>query len=549
MRSDIIKKGLDRAPHRSLLLATGLSRSDLEKPFIGVANSFTELIPGHVHLLQISKAVKEGIREAGGVPLEFHTIGVCDGLAMGHEGMKYSLPSRELIADSIEIMAMAHALDGIVLIPNCDKIVPGMLMGALRVNLPAILISGGPMLAGIYRGESVDLISVFEGVGGVKGGSWKEEELEELVEVACPTCGSCSGMFTANSMNCISEALGLALPGNGTVPAVYARRKRLAREAGRVIVELVRKNLKPRDIVKENSFYNAIALEMALGSSTNTVLHLPAIAREAGIELSLEVFEEISKKTPNLCRLSPAGKYHMEDLDRAGGVFAVLKELFSSGLIDGEALTVIGKLKNLLPKFEVKDREVIRPVNDPYYPEGGIVILRGNLAPRGAVVKQSAVNREVMKFEGRARVFNSEEEACKAIREGRIKKGEVVVIRFEGPKGGPGMREMLSPTSLISGMGLDREVALITDGRFSGGTRGLAIGHISPEAAEGGPIAYLKDGDHIKIDIPSRIIEVREDILKRKPASQKKKLPLKEGYLERYRRLATSADKGAVFRD
>ncbi len=548
MRSDIIKKGRDKAPQRSLLFALGLDRKDLDKPFIGIANSWNDLVPGHTHLREISRVLRESIREAGGVPLEFGVIGVCDGLAMGHEGMHYSLPSRELIADSVEIMVMAHALDGLVLIPNCDKIVPGMLMASLRLNIPSLLLSGGPMLAGEFEGKAVDLISVFEGVGKVDKKEWEEEKLYHLEEVACPTCGSCSGMFTANSMNCIAEALGLALPGNGTIPAVTSERLRLAREAGRRIVELVEKDIKPREVVGLNSFLNAIAVEMALGSSTNTVLHLPAIAREAGIRLQLEVFEEVSKRTPNLCQLSPAGPHHMEDLYRAGGVYAVMRELSKKGLIDEEAETVVGKLGEILPRFSVKDHEVIRPVDNPYLPEGGIAILRGNLAPGGAVVKQSAVNRDVLKFEGKARVFNSEEEATRAIRGGKIKKGEVVVIRFEGPRGGPGMREMLSPTSLISGMGLDREVALITDGRFSGGTRGLAIGHISPEAAEGGPIAKLRDGDRIRIDIPERLIEVSPEVLEREPYRKEKTLTLPRGYLSRYRRLVSSAGEGGVFR-
>ncbi|MCD6218904.1 dihydroxy-acid dehydratase [Candidatus Calescamantes bacterium] len=547
MRSDTLKKGLDRAPHRSLLFALGISRKDLEKPFIGIANSWNEIVPGHIHLKNISQAVREGIREAGGVPFEFNTIGVCDGLAMGHEGMKYSLPSRELIADSIEIMVMAHALDGVVLIPNCDKIVPGMLMAALRLNIPSILMSGGPMLAGEFEGKAVDLISVFEGIGKVREGIWEEHTLSILEEFACPTCGSCSGMFTANSMNCLSEALGLALPGNGTIPAVSSQRIRLAREAGRKIVELVKREVNPRDIATFSAFRNAIAVEMALGSSTNTVLHLPAIAKEGEIELPLEVFDEISRVTPNLCRLSPAGEHHVQDLNQAGGVYAVMNELSKRNLLNEEVNTVAGKLKDILPNYKVKDWEVIHPIDNPYSQEGGIAILKGNLAPGGAVVKQSAVNRDVFYFEGRARVFNSEEEAVQVIKQGKIRKGEVVVIRFEGPKGGPGMREMLSPTSLISGMGLDRDVALITDGRFSGGTRGLAIGHISPEAAEGGPIARLRDGDTIVIDIPSRKIETTEEVLKREPEQKEKMLSVKRSYLNRYRKLVTSADKGGVF--
>ena len=549
MRSDIVKKGLGKAPHRSLLFALGISRGDLDKPFIGIANSLNELIPGHTHLDKIARAVREGIREGGGVPFEFNTIGVCDGIAMGHEGMKYSLPSRELIADSIETVVMAHALDGVVLVPNCDKIVPGMLMAALRVNIPSIFVSGGPMLAGEFKGKAVDLISVFEGIGKVREKEWEEKELSLLEEIACPTCGSCAGMFTANSMNCLAEALGIALPGNGTIPAVTSRRIQLAREAGRKVVELVKKDIKPRDLLKISSFKNAISVEMALGSSTNTVLHLPAIAREGGIDLPLEIFDEISKKTPNLCHLSPAGEYHMEDLDYAGGVYAVMNELSKKNLIDLEVETVAGKLSKILHDYKVKNYEVIHSINNPYSEEGGIAILRGNLAPDGAVIKQSAVNKDVFHFEGKARVFNSEEEATEAISNGEIKKGEVIVIRFEGPKGGPGMREMLSPTSLISGMGLDKDVALITDGRFSGGTRGLAIGHISPEAQEGGPIANLRDGDTIVIDIPARKIEVKENIFSRKALKLEKKVTVKRSYLTRYRKFVTSADKGGTFRE
>lgn len=550
MRSDLMKKGPERAPHRSLLKACGYTDEELSRPIIGVANAWNEIVPGHIHLNEIARAVKEGIRRAGNTPMEFCTIGVCDGIAMNHPGMKYSLPSREIIADSVEIMATAHPFDGLVLIPNCDKIVPGMLMAALRLNIPSILVSGGPMLAGDFKGKKVDLISVFEAVGSFAAGKISEDELKSLEAVACPGCGSCAGMFTANSMNCILEALGLALPGNGSIPAVDARRKKLANSAGMKIAELVEKNIKPRDIATLNAFKNAIATEMALGSSTNTVLHLPAIAREAGLELNLETFAEISKKTPNLCRLAPAGPWHLEDLDKAGGVSAVMAELKKKNLIRTDLLTVTNKtVGENIKGCRTLNEEVIRPIENPYSKEGGIAILRGNLAPDGAVVKQSAVAPEMLKHIGPARVFESEESAMSAIMQKKIKKGDVVVIRYEGPKGGPGMREMLSPTSAVVGVGLDKDVALLTDGRFSGGTRGAAIGHISPEAAEGGPIAIVQDGDLIEIDIPAKKLniklgsaEIKSRLAKWKPPEPK----IKTGYVYRYAQQVSSASSGAI---
>ena len=553
MRSNKMKKGLEKAPHRSLLYATGLTKSELDRPLIGVVNPANEIIPGHVHLDQITKAVKAGIRMAGGTPIEFPTIGVCDGVAMNHEGMKMSLPSRELIADSIEIMATAHPFDGLVCVTNCDKIVPGMLMAMLRLNIPSIIISGGPMLAGRIQHKTVDLITVFEGVGKFQKGEIDKNELEELEELACPGCGSCAGMFTANSMNCLSEAIGLALPGNGTIPAVYAQRQRLAKMAGMKVMELLEKDIRPRDIVNEESVKNAIAVDMALGCSTNTVLHLPAVFKEAGLDIGLDVFDEISQKTPNLCKLSPAGPHHMEDLYHAGGIYGVISELVKKDLIKKDCLTVTGRtigenLEDL--KAKVLDNEVIRPIDNPHSNQGGIAILRGNLAQDGCVVKQSAVSPEMMCRKGRAKVFDSEEEAVDAILGGKIEKGDVVVIRYEGPKGGPGMREMLTPTSAIAGMGLDKDVALITDGRFSGGTRGAAIGHVSPEAAEGGTIAYVCDGDEIMIDIPNRKIDLlvsNEELEKRKNTIKIKDTTPESKFLKRYSKMASSASKGAVF--
>ncbi len=552
MRSDLMKKGVERAPHRSLYKAMGYTDEELSRPLIGVVNSANEIIPGHVHLATIAEDVKAGIRMSGGTPVMFPAIGVCDGIAMGHQGMKYSLASRELIADSIEVMAMAHPFDGLVLVPNCDKIVPGMLMAALRLNIPAVVVSGGPMMAGRINGQPVDLISVFEGVGGVKAGTVTEETLQELEDYACPGCGSCSGMFTANSMNCVTEALGLGLPGNGTIPAVYAARRRLAKQAGIKVMEMVQKDIKPRDIATLDAFRNAIAVDMALGCSTNTVLHIPAIAHEAGINLDLNLFNAISETTPNVCYLSPAGPHHIEDLYEAGGIQAVIKELSSKKLIHMDCLTVTGRtVGENVENVTVKNRKVIRSIESPYNQEGGIAILRGNLAPDGAVVKQSAVSSDMMINKGRARVFNSEENAIEAIMGGGIVPGDIVVIRYEGPKGGPGMREMLSPTSAIVGMGLDKTVALLTDGRFSGGTRGAAIGHISPEAAEGGPIGLVEEGDAISIDIPNKKIELlvnEEELMKRKSAFVPRESIVTTGYLGRYTQQVTSASTGAILK-
>lgn len=553
-RSEQVKKGIEKAPHRALFYAMGYTSDELERPLIGVVNSGNEMIPGHIHLDIIAQSVKMGILEAGGTPMEFRVIGICDGIAMGHKGMKYSLPSRELIADSIEAMVEAYQLDGMILLTNCDKIVPGMIMAMARLNLPSLILSGGPMLAGRWRGKDVDLISVFEGIGQVKTGKLKEEELNELEQFACPGCGSCSGMFTANTMNCLSEALGLALPYNGTLPAAYdGMRKRLSKEAGERIVQLVKEGIKVRDILTKTAFENAIAVDMALGGSTNTVLHLLAIAKEAKVDLSLDVFQRISEKTPNICKLSPASSQHIQDLHEAGGIPAVMKELLRGNLIDPSALTVSGKtIGEIAMNAVIRDRNVIRPLEDPYAPDGGITILYGNLAPEGAVVKKSAVSPKMLKHSGPARVFNSEEEAIKEIYAGKIKKGDVVVIRYEGPKGGPGMREMLGPTSALSGMGLDEDVALITDGRFSGGSRGAAIGHISPEAAEGGPIALLRDKDIIEIDIPNRKLNVmldEEELKNRKKEWKPLKREIEFSYLKRYSALVTSASYGAVLKD
>ncbi len=551
MRSDLMKKGVEKAPHRSLFKAMGYTDEELSRPLIGVANSANEIIPGHVHLDKIVEAVKAGIRAAGGTPIEFSTIGVCDGIAMNHKGMKYSLASRELIADSVEIMAMAHPFDGLVLVPNCDKIIPGMLMAMLRLNIPSIVVSGGPMLAGRRGKEKIDLITVFEGVGACKSGKITEEELLEIENEGCPTCGSCAGMFTANSMNCLTEALGLGLPGNGTIPAILAARVRLAKQAGMKVMELVENNILPRDIATEKSFENAMAVDMALGCSTNTVLHVPAIAHEAGIELNLDLFNKISEKTPHLCSLRPAGPVFLEDLYAAGGVQAVMSELAKAGLMNLDVSTVTGKtLGENLEGVEVKDYDIIRPIDNPHSKEGGLAILFGNLAPQGAVVKQSAVAPEMLVNTGVARVFESEEEAASAILAGQIKPGDVVVIRYEGPKGGPGMQEMLTPTAAIVGMGLDKQVSLITDGRFSGGTKGAAIGHISPEAAEGGPIALIENGDKIRINIPEKKLELLVDDaeLERRKAAWKPREPkIKEGYLARYARLVTSGARGAIF--
>jgi len=554
MKSDAIKKGIERAPHRSLLRAVGCTEAEMGKPFIGVINSFSEIVPGHIHLREIAEAVKAGVRRGGGVPFEVNTIAVCDGIAMNHPGMKYSLPSRELIADSVEIVAEAHAFDGLVFIPNCDKVVPGMLMVALRLNLPSIFISGGPMLAGHLESSegtrAVDLISVFEAVGKVAQKQMTEAELKKLEEVACPGCGSCAGMFTANTMNCLTEVLGMGLPGNGTIPAVADRRRQLAQDAGKQIMKLMAENLCPRDIVTRQALYNAFTVDMALGGSSNSVLHLMAIAHEAGIDFPLSLINEIGERTPTLCKLSPAGEYRIEDLDRAGGIPAVMKEL--NGLLNPELITVSGKpLGEVIQKARVVDSDVIHSAASAYSAKGGIAVLFGNLAPEGAVVKRSAVVAEMQTHRGPARVFDSEEEATQAITKSNIKAGDVVVIRYEGPKGGPGMREMLTPTSLLSGMGLDKEVALITDGRFSGGTRGAAIGHVSPEAASRGPIAALRSGDIIKIDIPNYRLDVELD--DKEIASRLARLAdfeprVKSGYLKDYTEKVLSASHGAVFR-
>ena len=553
MKSDVIKKGIERAGQRALLHACGVSRDDMRKPFIGIVNSYNEIVPGHMHLDIIAKAVKEGVRAAGGVPFEVGTIAICDGIAMNHAGMKYSLPSRELIADSAEVVVEAHAFDALVFIPNCDKIIPGMLMAAVRLNLPAIFISGGPMLAGHItidgKTKDIDLISVFEAVGKVAGNKMTEAELSEMEELACPGCGSCAGMFTANTMNCLMEALGMALPGNGTIPAADSRRVHLARKAGEQILTLLSKNIRPRDIINQQSLENAFVVDMALGGSTNTVLHLPAVASEAGIKFPLKRINEISKKTPYLSKLSPAGEMHIQDLDRAGGIPAVMKEVKS--LLHTELMTVTGKtIGENIASAKVLDREVIHTKAKAYSQTGGLAILFGNIAPEGAVVKKAAVAPEMLKHSGPARVFNSEEEVTPAIMQGKIKPGDVVVIRYEGPKGGPGMREMLTPTSLLGGMGLSESVALITDGRFSGGSRGAAIGHIAPEAALRGPIAAIKDGDIINIDIPNNKLDVQltdKEIAARMAKVAKFEPRIKTGYLSRYIEKVGSASRGAIF--
>jgi dihydroxy-acid dehydratase len=550
MKSDIVKRGIERAAHRALLHALGCTRAEMDKPFIGIVNSFSEIVPGHMHLRGIAEAVKAGVREGGGVPFEVNTIAVCDGIAMGHAGMKYSLPSRELIADSAEIVAEAHAFDGLVFIPNCDKIIPGMLMASVRLDLPAIFVSGGPMLAGYLGNRKVGVTAVFEGAGEVISGKMSEKELQRLEEIACPGCGSCSGMFTANTMNCLTEALGMGLPGNGTIPAVDTRRQVLAREAGRQVMKLLAGDIRPRDIINKDSIYNAFTVDMALGGSTNSVLHLMAIAHEAEIEFLLSTINKISRRTPTLSKLSPTGQYYVEDLDRAGGIAAVMKEL--KKLLKLDSKTVSGKaLAEIIASSRNMDKKVIRPVANAYSPTGGIAILFGNLAPEGAVVKRAAVAPEMMVHRGAARVFDSEEEATKAIMSKKIKPGEVIVIRYEGPKGGPGMREMLTPTSLLSGMGMDKEVALITDGRFSGATRGAAIGHVSPEAASKGPIAALRDGDIIRIDIPNYRLDVElsdKEIAKRQAQLADFAPRVKTGYLRYYAERVSSASTGAVFR-
>ena len=553
MKSDNVKKGVERAPHRSLFNALGYTDEELERPLIGVVNSYNEIVPGHMNLDKICEAVKKGIYLAGGTPVEIPAIAVCDGIAMGHSGMKYSLVTRELIADSTEAMASAHQFDGLVMIPNCDKNVPGLLMAAARVNVPTIFVSGGPMLAGKkLDGRRTCLSSLFEAVGEFNAGNMTMEKLKEFEQKACPTCGSCSGMYTANSMNCLTEVLGMGLRGNGTIPGVYSERIRLAKHAGMQIVELVKRDIKPRDIMNEKAFMNALAVDMALGCSTNSMLHLPAIAHEAGVKLNLEIANEMSKKVPNLCHLAPAGDTFMEDLDEAGGVYAVMNELNKIGVIHRDCLTVTTKTvgENIEGCVNLNP-EIIRPVENPYSKTGGIAVLKGNLAKDGAVVKQSAVAKEMLVHTGPARVFDSEEEAIEAIRASKIVKGDVVVIRYEGPKGGPGMREMLSPTSEIAGMGLDKDVALITDGRFSGATRGASIGHVSPEAAEGGIIGLVEEGDLIHIDIPNHILELQvsdEELAKRKEQWQPREPKIKKGYLLRYAAQVTSASTGAILR-
>jgi dihydroxy-acid dehydratase len=555
VKSDIVKKGIERAPHRSLLRAVGCSSADWDKPFVGVINSFSEVVPGHMHLQTLAQAVKEGIQSRGGMPFEVNTIVVCDGIAMNHPGMKYSLPSRELIADSVEILAEAHAFDALVFIPNCDKVVPGMLMAAARLNLPSVFVSGGPMMVGrLYKNNHlklVDISSIFQAVGETIKGNMSEAELEELEELACPGCGSCSGMFTANTMNCLTEALGMALPGNGTIPAVQARRLELAYEAGQQVMEVIAKNIRPKDIIAADSIYNAFAVDMALGGSTNSVLHLTAIAHEIGVDFPLSWLNEISDSVPHICKLSPASDSHIEDLDLAGGIPAIMQEI--SQLLKLEAKTVLGKpLGEVIKGAKVKNNEVIRPLSQPYSTTGGISILFGNIAAEGSVVKSAAVAPEMLVHRGPARAFDNEEAATAAIMKGEIKSGEVIVIRYEGPRGGPGMREMLTATSLLSGMGMDKEVALITDGRFSGATRGAAIGHVSPEAAERGAIAAIRDGDIIKIDIPNRKLDVELD--QRELEQRLSSLPpfepkIKVGYLKRYSDRVTSASTGAVFAD
>ena len=551
MRSDVIKCGVPAAPNRSLLYALGYTKEELARPMIGVVCSYNEIVPGHMNLDKIAEAVKAGIRAAGGTPVEFPAIAVCDGIAMGHVGMKYSLVTRDLIADSTEAMAMAHQFDGLVMIPNCDKNVPGLLMAAARVNVPTIFVSGGPMLAGTLQdGSRTCLSHMFEAVGAHYAGKLDDAGLEDYENNACPTCGSCSGMYTANSMNCLTEAVGMALKGNGTIPAVWSARLRLAKHAGMKIMELVEKNIRPRDIMTAAAFHNAETVDMALGCSTNTMLHLPAIAHECGIELSFDMANEISDHTPNLCHLAPAGGDYMEDLERAGGVHAVMAELSQAGLLDTSVMTVTGRtLRDNLAGVVNRNEAVIRPLSNPFHKSGGIAVLKGNLAPDGCVVKQAAVAPEMMQHTGPARVFDCEDDAIAAIYAGKIVKGDVVVIRYEGPKGGPGMREMLNPTSAIAGMGLDKDVALITDGRFSGATRGASIGHVSPEAASGGTIALVQEGDFIAIDIPAHTIKllVDEDELSRRRAAWVCPEPrIKTGYLARYAKLVSSADRGAV---
>ena len=554
MKSDAVKKGIERAPHRSLFKAMGYTNAEIERPMIGIANAYNAIIPGHIHLDKLVEAVKAGIYMAGGTPIEFGVIGVCDGIAMNHEGMKYSLASRELVADSIEIMATAHAFDAMVLVPNCDKIVPGMLMAAARLDLPTIVVSGGPMLAGAHPDktskEKIDLITVFESVGAVISGNMSEDQLSLIEDEACPTCGSCAGMFTANSMNCLTEAIGMGLPGNGTIPAVMSARIRLAKEAGFQIIRLLEKKIIPSKIMTENAFENALTVDMALGCSTNTILHLTAIAQEAKVKIDLNKINEISRVTPHLCSLSPGGKHHLQDLNRAGGIAAVLNELSRIGRVNRDCLTVTGRsVGENIKDMSIMDANVIRSADDPYHDEGGLAVLFGNLAPEGGVVKQSAVLDEMARHEGPARVFDSEEDATRAILGNKIRKGDVIVVRYEGPRGGPGMREMLTPTSAIAGMKLDAHVALLTDGRFSGGTRGAAIGHISPEAMQKGPIAVVRDGDRIAIDIPGKklTLKVPDREIKKRLSKWSPPAPnIKHGYMAKYARMVSSASEGAV---
>lgn len=550
MRSDITKKGSQRSAHRSLFHAMGYTNEELQRPMIGVVNSFNEIVPGHMHLREIADAVKMGVAEAGGMPVEFPAIAICDGIAMGHDGMKYPLASRELIADSIEAVANGHAFDGLVMIPNCDKIVPGMLMAAGRLNIPTVVVSGGPMLAGRWKGRDISVSTMFEAAGKFEAGELSADEMEAMEFRACPSCGSCAGLFTANTMNSLTEVLGMGLAGNGTIPAAYSgRRRMLAKKAGWAVMDLVKKNVLPRDIMTLEAFENAIAVDMAIGGSTNTVLHLPAIAHEAGVDLSLDLFDEISRKARYITKMSPGGSYHMQDLDEAGGISAVMKELTKIGLIHTDCLTVTGPLKDRLAHAFVENHEVIHDIDNAYMNKGGIAILKGNLAPLGSVIKESAVEKELLTYEGTAKCYDSEETAIKAITGGEIKEGHVVVIRYEGPKGGPGMREMLNPTAVITGMGL--KVALLTDGRFSGASRGACVGHISPEAMEGGPIALVKDGDRILVDVPNRRLELLVDeaeLARRKAAWKRPEPKVKTGYLSRYARLVTSANTGAVMK-
>ena len=550
MRSDAVKKGMQTAPQRSLFNALGITEEELEKPLIGIVSSYNEIVPGHMNIDKIVDAVKMGVAMAGGTPIVFPAIAVCDGIAMGHTGMKYSLVTRDLICDSTECMALAHQFDALVMVPNCDKNVPGLLMAAARLNIPTIFVSGGPMLAGHVQGNKTSLSSMFEAVGAHAAGKMTEEQVNDYVCNACPTCGSCSGMYTANSMNCLTEAIGMGLQGNGTIPAVYSQRIKLAKHAGMKIMELLEKNIRPRDILTEQAFMNALTVDMALGCSTNTMLHLPAIAHEAGVELNMDIANHISAKTPNLCHLAPAGHTYMEELNEAGGVYAVMNELSKKGLLNTELITATGKTVGENIKDCVnRNPEVIRPIDNPYSETGGIAVLRGNIAPDSGVVKRSAVVPEMMVHEGPARVFDCEEDAIAAIKGGKIVAGDVVVIRYEGPKGGPGMREMLNPTSAIAGMGLGSSVALITDGRFSGASRGASIGHISPEAAVGGPIALVEEGDIIAIDIPANTINVKvsdEVLAERRAKWQPREPKVKSGYLARYASMVTSADKGAI---